>query len=111
MKSFRTVIVITAIVVLCGIGVFGQTYQGKIVGTVLDPSNAVVPKTKITITNVATNTSRNLVTNNAGEYVAPDLEPGTYTVAAESSGFKKVQNNAVVVEVGRDVRVDFKLQP
>ena len=88
-----------------------QTYQGRIEGTVTDPSGAVLAQAQITVTNTATNVSRKLVTNGTGEYVAPDLEPGTYTVAAEMTGFKKGVSSAVVLEVGRDIRVDLKLQP
>ncbi len=110
MKSSRALIAISILVVCCLTLSSAQTYQGRILGTVTDPTGAVVPKTKVTITNVATNTGRTLITNSAGEYVAPDLEPGSYTVSAESAGFKKTQSNSIIVEVGRDVRVDLKLE-
>jgi hypothetical protein len=52
-----------------------------------------------------------LVTTSAGEYVAPNLEPGTYTVTAESTGFMKAVSKPFLLEVSRDVRIDLKLQP
>ncbi|MFY9911371.1 MAG: carboxypeptidase-like regulatory domain-containing protein [Candidatus Sulfotelmatobacter sp.] len=90
---------------------FAQTYQGRILGTVTDSSGAVVADAKITITNIATNVSRSIITNHAGEYVAPNLDPGTYAVAAEAPGFKKTESNSVILEVSRDVQVNLQLQP
>ena len=67
-----------------------QTSEGRILGTVLRPDRRRDRRgAKITITNTTTNVSRQLVTTSAGEYVAPNLEPGTYTVTAEAAGFKK----------------------
>ena len=62
---------------------------GTILGTVTDPSGAVVPNAKITVTNTATKVSFQTVTNNAGDFDAPALNPGTYTVSGEARGFQK----------------------
>ncbi len=88
----------------------GQSAQGRILGTISDQSGAVVSGAKVSITNRGTNITRNLVTNRSGEYVAPSLDAGTYSVSAEASGFKKAESSSVVVEVSRDARVDLKLQ-
>ena len=88
-----------------------QTYQGRILGTVTDSSGAVLADAKITVTNTATNISRTLTTNHAGEYVAPNLDPGTYAVSAEAPGFKKTESNSVILEVSRDAQVNLQLQP
>jgi Carboxypeptidase regulatory-like domain/TonB-dependent Receptor Plug Domain len=88
-----------------------QTYQGRVLGTVTDATGAVVPGAKITVTNTATDVTRNLVSNSAGDYVASNLEAGTYAVSAEASGFKKAENKSVIVQVSRDARVDLQLQP
>ena len=52
-----------------------------------------------------------MTTDNAGEYNAPQLLPGTYTVRAEANGFKKLDRENVVLEVGKEVRVDLIVQP
>ncbi len=109
MKSYRLVLAV-ALSLFAGSAV-AQTYQGRILGQVTDPSGAVVAGAKVTVSNVLTGTTRNLVTNGAGEYVAPDLDPGTYRVVVEATGFKKEQNSALSLEVGRDVRANFHLQP
>jgi hypothetical protein len=110
MKALRgSIITIIAVAgsLLCG----GQTYRGRILGLITDPSGAVVAGAKVIITNTGTGITRNLVTNGAGEYVAPDLDPGKYTVTVESAGFKKEQSSAVTLEVARDIRVNLQLQP
>ena len=91
--------------------VVAQTSEGRILGAVYDQSGAVIAGAKITITNTATRVSRQLVTTSAGEYVAPNLEPGTYTVSAEAAGFKRAVSTQFILEVSRDVRQDLKLQP
>ena len=109
MKFFRIGVVIAVL------GTFSillaQTYEGRILGTVTDASGAVIVGAKIAVTNTATNVTRNLVSNSAGDYVASNLEAGTYKVTAEAGGFKRAENSSVSVQVSRDARIDFRLQP
>src|SRR4051812_48736115 len=88
-----------------------QTSEGRILGTVVDRSGAVVNAARVTITSTATNLARQFVTTGTGEYVAPNLEPGRYVVTVEAAGFKRGVSTNVVLEVSRDVRVDFRLEP
>lgn len=110
MKMFR-VAVISMLVVFTGLACLAQTYQGKVVGSVTDSTGAVVSGAQVTIRNVATGVQRTLVTNQAGEYVAADLDPGTYVVAVRAAGFKLAEADSVVLQVSRDTRVNLKLQP
>ncbi len=111
MKAIRAVaLVLLMLSVAEGSGI-AQTSEGRILGTVLDPSGAVVPQAKVTITNTATGTARRIATTAAGEYAAPNLEPGSYVVVVEAPGFEKARHTAVTLEVAKDVRVDFKLVP
>ena len=66
---------------------------------------------KIAVTNTGTGTTRNLESNGAGDYAAPALQPGLYTVMAEARGFKKVEHSNIRLEVGNDARIDFQLVP
>ncbi len=109
--NFSRVIVAGILVTLLAGSMVGQTYQGRILGQVTDPSGAVVAGAQVTVSNILTGTTRNLVSNGAGEYVAADLDPGTYRLTVEAAGFKKEQSSAVSLEVGRDVRANFQLQP
>lgn len=92
-------------------GVLAQTYQGRILGTVSDQSGAVIPGAAVTITNVATGVQRKLTTSASGEYVAANMEPGTYTVSVQSQGFETFQRLGLHLEVARDVRVDASMHP
>jgi len=90
--------------------VWSQVNFGRILGTVSDPSGAAISGATVTVTNVQTSASRTLTTESDGAYVAPALPPGTYLVHAEAKGFKTAEHRDVVVEVGRDTRVDVALQ-
>lgn len=96
------------------VAVLGFSYstfaqQATIVGTVTDPSGAVVPNVNVTITNTDTNYSKVYPTNDAGQYVAPDLQIGHYNAKAEASGFKLAERKGIVLTVGDRVRIDFQM--
>lgn len=111
MKFFRSSLLLVVMVSTMGCLVEAQTYQGRILGSVNDSSGAVVSGAKVTITNTSTGISRTLMTTAAGDYNAPNLEPGPYTVAAEAPSFKRSQRTAIQLEVAKDLRVDFRLEP
>ena len=67
--------------------VFAQTATGSILGTVKDPSGAVVPGATVTVQSVSTGTTRALTTTDAGTYSAIALVPGAYHVSYEAAGF------------------------
>lgn len=90
---------------------FSQANSGQIVGAISDQSGAVIAGAAVSIIDVDRGAARTLMTDSAGEYVAPNLIPGTYTVHAEAKGFNTVERKDVLVEVGKDVRVDLTLKP
>jgi hypothetical protein len=93
---------------LCCLPALPQLNLGRIYGAVTDQSGAVVPGVMVTVTDVARGVSR--TTDNAGEYSAPSLVPGTYNVRAEASGFNVFQRRDVALGVGQDVRIDLSMQ-
>jgi Carboxypeptidase regulatory-like domain/TonB dependent receptor len=95
---------------LCCLPALPQLNLGRIYGAVADQTGAVVPGVMVTVTDVARGVSRTLTTDNAGEYSAPSLVPGTYTIRAEAKGFNVSQRQDVSVGVGQDVRIDVALQ-
>jgi hypothetical protein len=95
---------------LCSLPAFSQLNLGRIYGAVSDQSGAVVPGVMVTVTDVARGVSRTLTTDQAGEYSAPSLVPGTYNIRAEANGFNVLQRQDVTVGVGQDVRIDLALQ-
>src|SRR6478672_4721743 len=84
--------------------------EATLVGTVTDPSGAAVSNATITITNIDTGVSRTLATSGDGQYVAPGLLNGHYTVKVAVSGFKAAEQSGITLQVGDRSRVDFKLQ-
>ena len=89
----------------------GQAVNATLLGTVTDSSGAPVGNVKITITETNTGISHNSQTNESGNYVLPDLPPGTYKVTAELSGFKRETRAGIDLIVNSTERVDLVLQP
>jgi len=98
------------VLLLC-LPLFSQGSSGRILGTVTDQSGGVVAGATVTITDTERGVSKSFVTNEPGEYNAPTLNPGTYKVRVEAKGFKAVERQNVVLEVGREIRVDMTLAP
>src|SRR5215471_9809107 len=92
-------------------GLYSQTYQGTISGTVTDKTGAVVAGATVTVTDPGKGVSRVLKTNGAGQYFAPNLEPGTYTFTAQAPDFQRIEKSGVMLDVGKSLRVDFVLPP
>src|SRR5260370_7726848 len=77
-------------VLLAWLPIFCQTYAGRILGTVQDPSGAVIPGATVTITDMQRGITRSLTTDTAGEYLAPQLCPAGYNPSPAAPGFKQV---------------------
>src|SRR6185312_7517520 len=78
-----------------------STTQGAIGGTVFDPSGAVISHATITIHNDGTNAEKVLRSDESGNFVAPLVEPGNYTVKVAAPGFEAYEADRVVVQVGQ----------
>ena len=107
---FKREISRVAVVCLFSWLAFAQSQNGRILGTVTDPSGAVVVGAKVVITDAERGISQTYTSNASGDYVAPTLRPALYTITAESAGFKKVERPAIRLEVGQDLRIDFQLK-
>ncbi|HXY07286.1 MAG TPA: carboxypeptidase-like regulatory domain-containing protein [Terriglobales bacterium] len=86
-----------------------STNTGIVSGTVTDPSGAVVSGATVTLTDVATSTSRTASTNNAGHYVLVNVPPGRYDLTITKQGFSK-SKAPLNVEVGQATTFDTALQ-
>ncbi|HEY2363382.1 MAG TPA: TonB-dependent receptor [Candidatus Angelobacter sp.] len=83
--------------------------SAQISGTVVDPQGAVVPGAKVTATNKATGIGRSVTTTSTGNYVIPNLQPGTYDVAVDAKGFAPGSTKDVVLNLGDQRDLGFKL--
>ena len=90
---------------------FSQGSAGRILGSVTDQSGGVLAGATVTVLDVQRGITRTLITDQSGEYVAPSLLPGAYTVRAEFKGFKTVERQKIALEVNQDIRVDLALEP
>src|SRR5258708_5807226 len=88
----------------------GQSIYGSIRGLITDASAAVVAGAKVNLINEGTGDQRSVSSNNLGEYVFSQAIPGTYTIAVEAPGFKKLERKGVVLETQGNVTVDLSLQ-
>jgi hypothetical protein len=82
------------------IGAAQNTNSGEIRGTVTDSSGAAIPEVAVTILNVDTGVSKDLVTNNAGIYDAVSVLPGNYQITFAKTGFQKLVRSGVNLVVG-----------
>ena len=89
---------------------WAQTATGTITGTVTDSSGAVVAGAKVAMTNVGTSLKVDLVTNDAGNYTAPLLPLGAYSVGVNAAGFKGFTQTGIRLSVQQQARVDVVLQ-
>jgi hypothetical protein len=87
-----------------------QTSSGTILGGVKDAQGAVVPGATVTATNLGTQYSRSTVTDAAGEYALRLLPVGNYMLEVTLTGFKNFTQTGILLEVGRNARVDATIE-
>jgi hypothetical protein len=83
--------------------------SGTITGSVTDPSGSVVPGASVVLRNIGTGIERKIMTNDAGIYEAPFLQPGQYEIRAGKTGFGTVLHKDLTLQVGQTLSVDFSL--
>ena len=98
-----------AINLLCAVA-FGQATTATIAGSVTDASGATVAGATVNAIQVETSTTRIAVTLADGSYSLQFLPIGTYRVEITAQGFKKFEQSGLVLEVGRNARVNAVLQ-
>ena len=87
-----------------------QINTATLVGTVTDPSGAVISGATITVANVRTGVVRKSQTNETGAYEVPLITVGEYTIAAEQAGFKRAERTGVTLDAGQKAKIDLVLQ-
>jgi len=99
-----------AVFLIC-VAAFSQANTGRILGTITDQTGGAIVGATVQVTDLGTNVTRTLTTDEAGAYNAPNLSPGTYKIDVTYMGFKSVERADTQLEVGKELRVDFSLQP
>ena len=106
---------LTATLVLCGALLYAadaaaQQATAKIVGTMTDQQGAVVPGVKVTVTNTATNVTKDTTTGSDGFFQVLDLPIGTYRIVARHEGFRALEMTSAPLEINQSLRVDLHLE-
>jgi carboxypeptidase family protein/TonB-dependent receptor-like protein len=101
-----------SLIILAFLGVFAhaQTPTGIIQGLVTDKTGAAVQGATITITKTTTNEERKTTTDAAGRFNIPFVEPGTYLVSASATGFRRSEEQNVLVQVTETRAINFVLE-
>jgi hypothetical protein len=95
---------------LCLLSLRAQTTEGAIVGTVKDPSGAVITGAVVTVTNMDTDITVKATSDSSGAYVVTPLHVGRYSVTVEATGFKRSVHSDITVNVQDRIRVDTTLE-
>lgn len=109
-RYFILVVCLAAIFSSLSVSITAQTVTGSLVGHVEDAAGAVVPGARVLITEVGRGTTREITTNEEGNYSIASLEPGIYRVEIEQTNFKKFIRDNVEVTINSTVRVDTALE-
>jgi hypothetical protein len=88
---------------------FAQRDLSTLVGTVTDPSGAVIANANVVVTETSTNEVYTLTTNSAGEYIRPALKPSIYSIAVSAAGFKKAEQKDIELRPGERTGVNITL--
>jgi len=103
--------VILVLVLLAAVSLSAQTFRGTILGTVTDPSGAVIAGAKVNVKNAGTGLERSTTTSADGSYLLPELPIGSYTVTVTQTGFQTFITRGVAVDVASERRVDAAMKP
>jgi len=111
MRAFmRPFLLVIFALVLLPVSGFAQVTTGSISGTISDDSGASLPGVTVTGRNIATGATRTSVTDSAGRFELPLLQPGTYTVTGELDGFRPTTSSNVVVNLGGNVSLSMRMR-
>ena len=109
MLRLRTYIVFLLVILAPAGALLAQIGTGQVNGTVTDPQGASIPSATATLVNQATNMSTQVKTNQRGYYLFANVQPGTYKLSIENTGFKEARIEPITVGVNQTVTQDVVL--
>src|SRR5262245_21310200 len=95
---------------LAAVIVTAQTPSAGLTGRVTDITGAVFPGAIIKVTNLDTDISQQVVSNQAGDFVIPYLNPARYTLEAQAPGFRTYKHQDFTLSVNQMLRIDVRLE-
>src|SRR6478672_3066036 len=107
---FRAALFLGALLLASHAGsVFGQGFQGGLRGSIKD-AGGVIPGVEVTLTNEQTNIKRSVVTNERGEFVFSNIDPGTYGVKATLQGYKTIDRGGIRIGTQQFLTLDLTME-
>lgn len=103
-------VMIAAGMMVCSPAVRAQEFRATISGAVTDASGAALPNAAITITETSTGTVTHTTSDNAGQYVAPFLLPGSYTIEVTAPGFATLRRAGVTLQAQEHPIINLAMQ-
>jgi len=91
------------------VALLAQSFTGSMVGTIRDNSGAVIPGAEIVVINAGTNVRTEARSDANGNYIAPQLPPGQYSIEVSATGFKRFVREGIVIQVQSQARVDITM--
>lgn len=107
-QAAKRIFLLSSVVVVLAVSALGQSNKATIVGTTKDPNDALVTGAKVTIINNATGVVREAESGEDGTFTVTNLEPGSYTITVNASGFQTVTFESVQVETNARLPLDVK---
>ncbi|HXY50307.1 MAG TPA: carboxypeptidase regulatory-like domain-containing protein [Terriglobales bacterium] len=108
MKSHLKICFLLAMLLAAAV-VFAQT-SASIVGSVMDPTGAIISGAQVTVINSEKGITRTTASNADGEFGVPALPPGKYDLSVNKSGFKKFEAKGIVLDVAQKARVEVTME-
>lgn len=104
------IVIVFGIMLIGSSTAFAQSIFGSISGTVVDPTGAVVPGAKVSVTNNATNVVHQAVANKEGYFVAGQLPVGTYNVSVAAKGFESWNGTGIELNASDEKTLTIPLK-
>ena len=95
---------------MCAPLTLAQTTAAQLGGRITDQTGALVAGASVVVTNSDTGIKNETASNDQGNYTVPLLEPGTYQISINKSGFRPVTRSGVTLHVNQTARIDFSLE-
>jgi outer membrane receptor protein involved in Fe transport len=86
-----------------------QITNATVTGRVTDPTKAVIPNVRVTLTHTTTNVTYTGITNQTGIYLVTDLPVGAYRIDVENLGFKTIIKTDIVLHVQDILEINFEM--
>jgi carboxypeptidase family protein len=108
--TIRSLLIVAVVITFASLAL-GQTSRGTVSGTVTDPNGALISGAEITLTSAATKLNRTTTTNTEGFYRFEAVDPGTYSLKVNATGFGEVVSTGIVVQANQTSDVPTQMAP